>query len=76
MVNFEKQEMLSQHLVELSNFAVHRYKLNPVPEILEYLENLSVMDQDSLYEESLLREGREENSKLREKWEKKGLLFK
>lgn len=76
MVNFEKQEMLSQHIIELSTFAIHRYKLNAVPAILEYLMHLPVMDQDSLYEESLLREGREENSKLREKWEKKGLLFK
>eukprot|EP01126_Amoeba_proteus_P045868 TRINITY_DN5157_c0_g1_i2.p1 TRINITY_DN5157_c0_g1~~TRINITY_DN5157_c0_g1_i2.p1 ORF type:complete len:379 (-),score=58.26 TRINITY_DN5157_c0_g1_i2:119-1255(-) len=75
MINFEKHEMLAQHVQEVEKYGMHRYKLIPVAEIVDYLRDLPVIGEDEIYQESLARECREENSKLKEKWERKGLFL-
>lgn len=74
MINFEKHEMLSKHILKMWDFAKNRYKLVPVEPLQNYFRNLKVVCEDDLYEESLLRESRADTAPLKPKWEKRGLF--
>jgi len=71
LVNFGKFEMVGQIIIRMEKFKSDRYKLLPVAAIQEFLSNPVTLSEDSLFNESLKREGREENLEIKTKMGKK-----
>jgi len=71
LVNFAKFEMVGQIIIRMEKFKSDRYKLLPVPVIQKFLKTPISLSEDTLFEESLKREGREENTEIKSKMAKK-----
>lgn len=57
LVNFSKMRMISHIIREIRQFQQTTYKIDPQPKVIQYLLDESFMlDEESLYESSLLIE--------------------
>jgi len=65
LVNFGKFEMVGQIITRMEKFKLDRYKLLPVPAIQRFLHDPASLSSDAMFNESLLREGREENNEIK-----------
>jgi len=63
--------MVGQIIIRMEKFKSDRYKLLPVPVIQKFLKTPISLSEDTLFEESLKREGREENTEIKSKMAKK-----
>jgi len=72
LINFDKYIMVAQIILRSEEFKNKlRYKLYPVQGIQQWFEHLVVLEEDEIFEESLIRETREENLQLKAKLGKK-----
>jgi len=71
LFNFEKYSMIAEIILRIDELKKHRYQLLPVEVIQDYLKNLFVLGEEEIFEESLKREGKEENKKFKAKLGKK-----
>lgn len=72
LINFDKYRMVSQIVLRFEDFKNRcTYKLYPVKSLQAWLENPIVMSEDHIFQESLARESREDNSQLKSKLAKK-----
>jgi len=69
--NFEKYAMISEIILRIELIKKHRYKIQPIEVIQEYLKKVVVLNEDEIFDESVKREGKEDNEKIKAKMAKK-----
>jgi len=58
MINFQKFQKMSSIVLELKFFQKEGYNLQPVPDIINYIQTFPVLAEEQAYQYSLLAEPR------------------
>ena len=58
MINFAKRKMIYNVISRIQQYQQTHYNLQPVEQIIQLLQNITPLDEQNLYKESLKREPR------------------
>lgn len=61
MINYQKYQKMSSIVLELKFFQKEGYNLQPVPDIINYIQTFPVLAEEQAYQYSLLAEPRADN---------------